>query len=74
MKYCSKCGAQLNDDAIYCPLCGDKVVEEKEFVQTETYVSNNQYVARRNVCALLGFIFAFISPLVPSSSSTILTC
>ena len=22
MKYCSKCGASLNDDAVVCPSCG----------------------------------------------------
>ena len=31
MKYCTKCGAQMNDDALFCPKCGTKVevVEEK---------------------------------------------
>lgn len=25
MKYCTKCGTQLNDDAIVCPNCGDGI-------------------------------------------------
>jgi len=32
MKYCTKCGAPMNDDALFCPKCGTKVeelVEEK---------------------------------------------
>ena len=31
MKYCTKCGAQMNDDALFCPKCGTKfeeVIEE----------------------------------------------
>lgn len=27
MKYCTKCGAQMNDDALFCPKCGAKVEE-----------------------------------------------
>jgi hypothetical protein len=27
MKYCTKCGAQMNDDALFCPKCGTKVEE-----------------------------------------------
>ena len=30
MKYCTKCGAPMNDDALFCPKCGNKVEEIKE--------------------------------------------
>lgn len=30
MKYCTKCGAQMNDDALFCPQCGTKVEEVVE--------------------------------------------
>lgn len=36
MKYCTKCGAQMNDDALFCPKCGTKVeevIEEKSTTQ-----------------------------------------
>jgi len=30
MKYCSKCGAEIEDDAVVCVHCGCKVEEEKK--------------------------------------------
>lgn len=30
MKYCTKCGAQMNDDALFCSKCGAKVEEGAE--------------------------------------------
>ena len=30
MKYCTKCGAPMNDDALFCPKCGTKVEEISE--------------------------------------------
>lgn len=30
MKYCTKCGAQMDDDALFCPKCGTKVEEVAE--------------------------------------------
>ena len=27
MKYCQKCGAKMDDDALFCPKCGTKVSE-----------------------------------------------
>ena len=36
MKYCTKCGAPMNDDALFCPKCGTKVeevIEEKSTTQ-----------------------------------------
>ena len=37
MKYCTKCGAQMNDDALFCPKCGTKVevVEENNVLPIE---------------------------------------
>ena len=35
MKYCTKCGAQMNDDALFCPKCGTKVEEAIEGTSLE---------------------------------------
>lgn len=52
MKYCTKCGAQLPDEALFCPHCGTKVEgpvaennnqpiqEEKPVVASETSQTN----------------------------------
>jgi len=52
MKYCTKCGAQMNDDALFCPKCGTKVeeviekqsaprpTEDKTFFNEETPKTN----------------------------------
>lgn len=36
MKYCSKCGSQIPDDAQFCGGCGAKVVEEKNISPSTT--------------------------------------
>lgn len=38
MKYCTKCGAQMNDDALFCPKCGSKVEEVIEEKVTDIFV------------------------------------
>ncbi|MDO5569283.1 MAG: zinc-ribbon domain-containing protein [bacterium] len=29
MKYCSKCGEKMKDDAVFCPSCGEKIASSK---------------------------------------------
>lgn len=49
MKYCTKCGRQLNDDDLFCPACGTKQVEveqqepQEEYYE-EDYQENEQFV------------------------------
>lgn len=38
MKYCTKCGQELNDDALFCSRCGAKVEEVKEEKVTDIFV------------------------------------
>lgn len=41
MKYCSKCGAPMNDDALFCSKCGTKVEEVEN--------NNNEEVVEQKV-------------------------
>ena len=43
MKYCIKCGNELNDDARFCVSCGTAVVQEAA-PEEETYVANDDAV------------------------------
>lgn len=43
MKYCVKCGNELNDDARFCVSCGTAVVQETA-PEVETYVANDDAV------------------------------
>lgn len=46
MKYCTKCGTELNDDALFCSSCGTKCESQFDYafaeeVSTRTNNSNN---------------------------------
>ena len=72
MKYCPKCGAQLADDDDYCFFCGanfDEVKEERKeaptFQDHSYYEDKTNYNRQQvNTLAMLGLVFAFVSPLV----------
>lgn len=51
MKYCSKCGKEIMEEAVICPGCGCKVEG-----------SNNGEMS--SSLANCGFVFAFLIPLV----------
>lgn len=40
MKYCFKCGAEMCDDALFCPVCGIQVPEEKKSTHKSTPVKD----------------------------------
>ena len=52
MKYCSKCGNELFDEAVICPKCGCAVVEHSQYNNTAS-----------NGMAVAGFVCAFFIPL-----------
>lgn len=43
-KFCTKCGAQMEDDAQFCPACGAKAAEQQQpqGTQQQTYTEPNQ--------------------------------
>lgn len=55
MKYCSKCGSEINDEAVVCTKCGCAVETVKK-VENSDSESNNM--------ALIGFILSFFVPIV----------
>lgn len=57
MKYCSKCGKEIMEEAVICPECGC-AVKADTFSKTEADTENNTKI---NILALLGFIFGLIS-------------
>ena len=75
MKHCKHCGAQLADDDNYCYFCGASLEEETEQVKADYIDERYQeyknseryqnYMERRpNTIAIIGFVFAFVSPII----------
>ncbi len=74
MKYCTKCGTQLPDNAAYCSNCGAPCDNEDEikFVNKNdfnnnynyNYSNDNEYHGGSNGAAVAGFICSFIIPLL----------
>lgn len=69
MSYCSKCGAQVNDDATYCHKCGSPLENNSPGGQNPWYIKPVEPTRNNNGMnrfAILGFIFSmcsfFISP------------
>lgn len=61
MKYCTKCGNQLHDSAVLCPVCGcmvdgktTKILKDKNISTTED--SKKKLITNYFVCDLLGAI------------------
>ena len=50
MKFCVHCGAQIDNDAVFCPSCGQKVEEHNEDNSNFNYQNNeyNQYQQQNN--------------------------
>ena len=66
MKYCSKCGAELNDNDVFCNKCGQKVGEEvtvnKAYEEARVnYEEKGLAKDVKNVKAIVGFIFSLVA-------------
>ncbi len=55
--YCTKCGEEINDQAVICPKCG---------CATANYTSNTETtkVADKNGMAIAGFVCSFFIPIL----------
>jgi len=63
MKYCSHCGAQIEDEAVICVHCGCKVVGSKKSESEETNDVLGLVAKVFMVLACVGGIAAFFIPL-----------
>ena len=69
MKYCSKCGYEMLDDAVVCPKCGKRNAyhqhyERNEYQLYERNAYNQRNSTSTNGFAIAGFICSFFIPLL----------
>lgn len=85
MKYCTKCGAELLDDAVVCPNCGCKANNNKTkycthcgapvdenasvCIKCGCAVENNQDNSDRNTLGMIAKVFMIISCVVMGIST-----
>lgn len=62
MGYCKHCGAQIPDDATFCPSCGKDVTG----ISSTENQSDNKFPAedKYSVLTILGIVFTFLSSLI----------
>lgn len=64
MKYCPKCGAEVAEDATFCPACGNELNQPQQQPQPQQQQPQQQPTARRNWAdslATVGMILGIIS-------------
>jgi uncharacterized membrane protein YvbJ len=69
MKYCSKCGYEMLDDAVVCPKCGKRNAyhqhyERNEYQHYERNAYNQRNSTSTNGFAIAGFLCSFFIPLL----------
>jgi uncharacterized membrane protein len=65
--FCTKCGAQNNDDAVFCAKCGTKIgsqASNEAASASENAPVKTQTGLERNFAALLSYLFGWISGLI----------
>lgn len=62
MKYCTRCGKQIEDNDEFCPYCGAKTDSTgPSMAQATTENSSNKEEKQMNTLELIAFIFMIIS-------------
>lgn len=62
--YCSNCGNQIDDHASVCIHCGAPTQNAQYQQQYQQPVQQNTSSNQSNTLAIVGFVFAFLMPLV----------
>ena len=55
---CKKCGKELNENAITCPICGTPVVEKENIEEKLNNITNSSKENENNGIALAGLLFS----------------
>ena len=65
MKYCSKCGAEVEDNANFCPKCGNQLNPAEPQAVESAKVKNNELASIAEVFMIIGTIIRgfFLFPL-----------
>lgn len=61
MKYCPKCGHELNDDARYCAECGYKLVDDYFEGNYQNYNHNSSQTG--GYLGIISIVLAFLIPI-----------
>ena len=54
MKYCSRCGAEVAEDAAFCPKCGYSLTGAGPLVENNAAISDKDWLATFLLCWFLG--------------------
>lgn len=64
--YCTNCGKQIDDGAMFCPECGTRMIQGQEQVHSAEPMYRQQATsnAKLNIMAIIGFVIACVSLLL----------
>lgn len=70
MKFCSKCGAEMKDDDLFCPRCGNSTDERtvqqvnKDSIIDESVVSKTTDIVKKNNSKMIFWALAIIGAVI----------
>ncbi len=65
--FCDNCGVKHDDEAVFCPNCGKKIVKKKEVkedIPKKEVNSVNAQTRNMNIFCVIGFAVSFISSIL----------
>ena len=71
MKFCSKCGKELLDEAVICPGCGCEVKDGNIYATASVAVESNKKMQVALILGIIGIVFAWLFALVGHITSIV---